>query len=159
MPSSEDFFNRSLERDVIRERTTDPAWEEEFVDERTIESSEAFDGARERVVRSESRIVDCGHPYRLGGDASLVRCNECSRRQKRAVYVCKDCSFTCPILGVVLCARCGLRGPNGQLYSKKGFKAARRMGLFDNLSPRATAPAPVCTPSRVGLLGRILRWW
>ena len=154
------LFGRRIERRVIRSRVLDEPSGVEQADEEVEEIQETLDGAIEGIQVPFTRQLVCGHPHRPG--EYLARCEACSEKAKRPVYVCEKCAVTCPVTGQALCLRHTQLGPDGRRYSPEGHKQAGRMGLFAQPSLTQTMPVsgPLCTPSRLGrLVGKLLEWW
>jgi len=151
---------RSLERRRIQERYVDARSGDEFTLEHLIETSESPDGPVETQEQVGVRVIDCNHLHRLG--ENIARCEGCSEKAGRPVYVCEKCAVTCPVTGQSLCLRCTKLGPDGRRYSPKGYKQAKKMGLFDRPpAPVPQPPSPVCMASRPkrNLVTRVLEWW
>ena len=155
MPGTEDLFGRSIERRVKRHRVVDPKTGEEIVSSARMETSTGFDGAVEEIHEINLSMQDCGHVLKLGD--TPTRCEGCSEREGRAVYVCQKCSVQCPVTGELLCVRCTVIAPDGRRYSLDGAKQAERAGWFDK--PRSQPSQPVCSPSRKSLLDDLMEWW
>ena len=159
MHEGEDIFGRRLSREIVREQITDETGDE-FVCEHIIETVDRFDGAVESVQSTEGKLLACGHVHQPGH--RMVRCDACSKRAGCTVFVCASCVERCACTGLHICPKCAKIGPDGRRYSPKGYKQARRMGLFD--TPQAASPScaarPVCAPARrSSLLGKLLEWW
>ena len=161
-----DIHGRRVERRVISDIVTDENWGEEYAARAILETTQTFGGTVETNEESGVTMLACGHPHRPGG--YLARCERCSQKAKRPVYVCAHCSVTCPVTGQSLCLRCTRPGPDGRRYSPEGYQWAQRAGCFDATaaasSPTPSVPVcapsrPVCAPSRQGLLSRLLEWW
>ena len=163
----DEVFGWSLSRDVSRDSMLDDQYATESVAESFKETKEWFDGRIDTVANAVARVLKCGHLHRLGD--ALVRCERCSSKAKRAVYVCERCGVTCPVTGQTLCLQCTELGPDGRRYSPRGYKRARRLGLFDLPTAELRAPSAhpaLCAPSRLGrrgggrgLLSCLLEWW
>ncbi len=154
MHDGEDIFGRRLSREVLSEKVSDESTGEEFVCEQSRETLETFGGAIEQVDSVNAKVLACGHLYRPG--QRISRCDACSKKTGRSVYVCDSCVCMCYLTRLPICPKCAKIGPDGRLYSQTGFKQAERMGLFD--TPQAASP--VCAPARrSSLLGKLLEWW
>jgi hypothetical protein len=160
MHERDDLMGRILERRVYRESIGDESTGEEFTSEQSRETRETFDGSIETVESVNAKVLACGHVHLPEG--VLARCDACSKEAGQTVYVCERCGVTCPVTGQSLCLRCTKLGPDGRRYSPKGYKHAKRMGLFQ--TNQETSPAflsqTVCAPDRSrSLLKRLLEWW
>ena len=160
MHEGEDIFGRRLSREVVRERVVDETTSEEFVCEQINETLDSFDGTVETLRITGGKLLSCGHVHQPG--QKVARCDACSEKAGRTVYICEKCGVTCPITGQSLCLRCTKLGPDGRRYSPKGYKRAKRTGLFqtNQETSRAFLSQPVCVPGRSSsLLKRLLEWW
>lgn len=159
-PEDSELRGRHIERKVKRERIYDEATGEELTSEFSLDTAETFDGTIEGVEHVDLPLLACGHPHRIGEPVAV--CSRCSHKAKRPVFVCGSCAVICPVQGEVLCQRHSVLGPDGNRYSPKGLRKAKRMGLFD-MPPQGPVAFEVYIVPKLkekqGILLRILSWW
>ena len=146
-----DFVPKRLSRSVYIERTVDAETGAEEVSENTRDLVEGWDGTLETVSSREARAQACGHVWQPG--QSLARCEMCSKKAGKTVFVCEACSVTCGMCGMSLCLRHTKPAPDGNRYCKKCHRKVLRQ-----LHSEQSGAKPSLT-GRTGLLGRILEWW
>jgi hypothetical protein len=152
-PDEPELSGRRMERHVESEHIGDGTGDE-LVTESVVDVTETFGGTAEHASRVDGALLSCGHVHRPG--EYLARCDACSKKAKRTVYVCGECAFTCPVAGQSLCRRCGVPAPDGRYFSRKGLKVAKKQGWFDSAIPPMEPPPHTC---RRGLLSWLLEWW
>ncbi len=150
-----DLSGRRLERVIRRDHTIDEESGHEFTAEVGSETVVTFDGTVETVQHTVRKVLACRHLYEVG--MPLVRCDSCTGKAGKPMYVCENCAIVCPVTGLVLCQRCSLLGPDHRRYSPDGLKQARKMGLFNTSSSSRSRDATA--EPRCGWLARLLEWW
>lgn len=134
-----DLMGRRLGRNVVVHRTIDAVTGAETVMESSREVLETFDGAQGTTVDEPSAVLHCGHFWRPG--QPLARCDECSRKARKTVYICAACAVQCQLCGRALCME-HTRPASGQRYCPKCLRKLPGAG----------------TPTQ-GLLSGLLSWW
>ena len=151
MAGGSDIFGKRLSRAVYVERTVDVITGEEEVSESSREVVEGWDGTLETVSMREARVLVCGHAWRSG--EALARCELCSKKAGRTVYVCGACHVTCSGCGKALCQQHTSAAPDGRRYCARCLRKALRQLRAQRAAGRGTASG------KAGLLSRFLEWW
>lgn len=121
------MWGKVLSRDVFVERVLDSEGNEVLITSATAETVENWDGTNERAHAREVATVGCGHPHRMG--EFLARCELCSKKAKRASFVCPRCSVQCPECGASLCVAHTRPTPDGFRYCRKCFRKGYRRAM------------------------------
>lgn len=152
--SDDDLFGRRLSRSVYVERVVDPETGAEFVSEDSRDLIEGWDGTLETLSSREARAQACGHVWRAG--EPLARCDLCTRKAGRAVYVCEACSVLCGRCGRSLCLKHTKPAPDSRQYCKKCYRKALRQIRSEQAVRQGSLAGSGMGRS---WLSSLLEWW
>ena len=122
-----EIWGKILSRDVYVERVLDPDGNEAHVMSATTETVENWDGTNEKSHAREVVTVGCGHPHRMG--EFLARCELCSKKARRASFVCPKCAVQCPECGASLCVAHTRPTPDDLRYCRTCFRKGYRRAM------------------------------